>query len=49
MEVNGQPHTLATSCLRKGPPVPIEEEVFYALELIWMFWRREKSLACARI
>jgi len=28
--------------------VTIEEEAGYALETVWMIWRREKSLASAR-
>ena len=27
----------------KDPPVPIEQEVGWASELVWMFWKRLKS------
>jgi hypothetical protein len=35
--------------LRKTSPVPIEYEAWWALKPVWAFWRREKSLAPARI
>jgi len=44
MEVRGQPHTTATSPLEKEPSLPIEQEVGWALQLVWIFQRREKHL-----
>jgi len=29
--------------------IPVESEAGWAQELVWMFWRREKSLIPARI
>jgi len=33
----------------KGAPVPTEYEPGWALQLFWMFWKREKTLAPAGI
>jgi len=35
-------------CLEKESMLPIEWGTLWALEPIWMFWRREKYLAVAR-
>jgi len=49
MEVKGQPHTTTTSPLGKEPSLNIEQEVRWALQLVWTFQRREKSPAPTRI
>jgi hypothetical protein len=46
-EVSGELHALAGLPLGKVPPVPIEYKGGWAPELLWMFWRRGKSLAPA--
>jgi hypothetical protein len=35
--------------LQESTPVPTEEEAGWTPELVWIFWRGEKSLATARI
>jgi hypothetical protein len=45
MEVSSQLHALVALTMRKKNPVPIEWEPVWAMMLIWMFWRREKSHA----
>jgi hypothetical protein len=49
MKVSGQLYALAVSTLGNGPLVPDQYEAGQAPELVWMFWRREKSLAPAGI
>ena len=43
MEVSGQLHAPASLILKKAPPLPVEMEVAWALELVAMFWRTELS------
>jgi hypothetical protein len=45
MGVRSQPHTTATSPLEKEPSLPIEQEVGWALQLVWIFQRRE-NISC---
>jgi hypothetical protein len=37
--------TLQLLYLQERTPVPIEQEAGWATEVVWTFWRREKSLA----
>jgi hypothetical protein len=48
MEVSGQLHALATLPLGKEPLVFIGKEAGWTPELVWMLWRRGKSLSPAR-
>jgi hypothetical protein len=45
MDVIGKLHAPAALLLVIMPPTPIGQEVWWALELVWMLRRREKSLA----
>jgi hypothetical protein len=47
MDVGGELHKLAALSLGKEQPIPIEQETGWAPQLIWAFWRRDKSLAAA--
>jgi hypothetical protein len=44
MEASGQHHMLAALPLGKVAAVPIEYEPGWAPELVWLLWKREKSL-----
>jgi hypothetical protein len=48
MEVSGQLHDLDTLSLWKMPPLLNKDEVVWAPKLVWILWRRDKSLATAR-
>ena len=41
MLVSGQLYALAALPTRKEPLLPIKEEAGWALEPVWMFWRRQ--------
>jgi hypothetical protein len=43
MEATGQLHVLALAP-RKEPAVPTEQEIWWALEPVWMLWRGESLL-----
>jgi hypothetical protein len=45
MEVNGQPHVLASLSLGKQLVLHIAQEAGWAPELVWMLWNRGESLA----
>jgi hypothetical protein len=49
MKVNDQRHKLATLSVRKMNPVLLECEAGWALETVWRFWGREKSLTSAGV
>jgi hypothetical protein len=46
MEASGQLHIPAALPPGKELPVPIREEAGWALEPVWMLWRKEKSVSC---
>jgi hypothetical protein len=46
--VDGQQHVSDTLPLKNDPLLPTEYEAQYTPELVWMLWRREKSLDLAR-
>jgi hypothetical protein len=48
MVVSGQFHTTVTLFLGKEPVMTLDQEAGWALELVWLFFRREKSVAAAR-
>jgi hypothetical protein len=48
VEASGQLYTLATLPW-EGAPLPIEYEAGCTPELVWIFLRREKYLACVGI
>jgi hypothetical protein len=49
MEVKGQLYVLATLPPQKRNPVPIAYEAGWALQPVWIIWRRWKLFASARI
>jgi hypothetical protein len=49
MEVSVHLHASATLTLGKEYPVPIVQEAEWAPELVWMLWRRAKSLVLTGI
>jgi hypothetical protein len=48
MDVSGQAHTLLTSLPEKEPTF-IKLEPGWAMEVVWMLWKRIKALSAAKI
>jgi hypothetical protein len=48
MELSGHPNILAALLPGKEYSVPIALEAEWASDSVWIFWKREKSLAPAR-
>ena len=46
--VNGQLHNQAALPMGKETPAPTQQKGGWALELVWVLWRRSKSVAPAR-
>jgi hypothetical protein len=40
MDVSGQLHATAALPPQKEPPVPIEYKAGWAIEVVWIFWRK---------
>jgi hypothetical protein len=47
--MSGKFNALVALLLGKEALIPFEQEVGWAPEPVWMFWKREKSLTPARI
>jgi hypothetical protein len=49
MEVNGQTHTSTAFLLRKELLVHIKWEIEWASEVVWTYWRIQKSFSPAGV